>query len=143
VKILFDTSVLVSALVDQLPNHEPALDCFATYSASPHAGCCTTHAVAETYATLTALPMAARIRPLEARRLVEEGLVSRLDVLALTAADYSQALARVSDEGLFSGIIYDALHLIAAERHGCGRLYTYNVIDFKRIGSVTTSIVRP
>ena len=57
---LFDTSVLVAALVDQLGNHEAAFRALQRYTDGEHAGCCSTHALAECYATLTALPVATR-----------------------------------------------------------------------------------
>jgi len=135
-KVLFDTSALVTAVVDQLPNHEAALACFRRF-ALPGRGSrvaiCSTHAIAECYATLTALPMPRRIHPGEAARLVEENFLRHLEVVPLSAADYKTALARVVGLGLRSGTIYDALHSQCAERQGCGRIITYNTADFERL----------
>ena len=55
-KVFFDTSALVTAIVDQLPNHAVALACYhrlAQRRRGPQA-VCSTHALAECYATLTA-----------------------------------------------------------------------------------------
>jgi len=73
VKIYFDTSALVTALVDQLPNHENALSCLAS-ACRDHEAVTSTHALAEIYATLTALPLPRRIQPGEARAMIADGL---------------------------------------------------------------------
>ena len=142
-KVCFDTSVLVAAVVDQLANHESALACFARYTRGRHRGCCATHALAECYATLTALPLPRRVQPEEARMLVEENFLGRLEILELTRADYAAALARTSRLGLVSGIIYDALHLAAAERAGCQRLFTYDLAHFRSLQPLSTRVSAP
>jgi len=135
-KVLFDTSALVTAVVDQLPNHEAALTCYRTFALSRRQGrtaVCSTHAIAECYATLTVLPLSRRIHPGEASRLIEENFLRNIDVVPLSTADYRAALARVAGLGLRSGAIYDALHAQCAERHGCDRIITYNTADFARL----------
>lgn len=142
-KVLFDTSVLVSAMVDQLPRHQPALDCFVCYTSGRYSAVCSTHALAETYATLTALPLPRRILPDEARKLIETNVLSRLTVLELSWQDYENAIRRSAEVGLSSGIIYDALHLACAEKAGCQRLYTYNVAHFTRLEPLRVTITSP
>ena len=132
-KVCFDTSVLVAAVVDQLANHESACACFVQYSEGKHHGCCSAHALAECYATLTALPLPRKIQAAEARILIEENFIKRLEILELTQADYATALTRSSELGLVSGVVYDALHLVAAERASCQRIYTYNLVHFNRL----------
>jgi predicted nucleic acid-binding protein len=117
-KRFFDTSALVTAVVDQLPNHRAALACYTRLIQPRCPGpkpVCSTHALAECYATLTALPLARRIQSAEAARLIEENFLEHLDVVPLSTADYKTALARVSSLGLPSGAIYDALHVRCAE----------------------------
>ena len=65
-KASFDTSALVTVIVDQLPNHAVALACYrrlAQRRRGPQA-VCSTHALAECYATLTALPLPRRLKRL-------------------------------------------------------------------------------
>lgn len=151
-KAFFDTSVLVTAVVDQLPNHEAALACYRRFArpARParsatgqDVGFCSTHAMAECFATLTALPLERRILPAEALRLVRENFARMLTVAPLSGADYVDALERAGRLGLSSGVIYDILHLRAAERQGCSRLFTYNVADFKRLEPQGVEICTP
>jgi len=120
-------------LVEQLPRHAAAHAAFVHHTRGEHTACCSTHSLAEIYATLTALPLARRILPDAALRLIEANFSTRLTILALDASDYTHALRRVSTLGLASGIIYDALHLRAAENSGCERLYTYNLAHFNRL----------
>ncbi len=37
------------------------------------------------------------------------------------------------NRGLTGGIIYDALHLEAARKAGCARIYTYNLAHFRAL----------
>jgi len=143
VKVLFDTSVLVAAVVAELKSHEAALDCFIRYSAGNHEGYCTTHTLAECYATLTALPLRRRVQPAEARRLVIETIRKRLKIIALPETAYFHAVERVSELGLVSGVTYDALHLEAAESRGCRRLYTHNLRHFERLNPDGVQITAP
>lgn len=142
-RTLFDTSVLVAALVDQLGNHEAAFRALQRYTSGEHAGCCSTHAIAECYATLTALPVANRISPDEARLLIEDSVLGRLAVAPLAPADYRAVLRQVSMFGLASGAIYDALHAHCARKERVDQILTYNLSDFARfeLGSIT--IVAP
>ena len=129
--VLFDTAVIIPALVDQLPNHEAAFAAYARFSSDPERACCSTHALAECYAVLTTLPLPRRILPDEARRLVEESVSGRLDVIELGSADYAAAMEAVSSRGAGSGIVYDALHVQAAVKAGCTRIYSYNLPHFR------------
>lgn len=145
-KVLFDTSALVTAVVDQLPNHETALACYRKFIHPRRGGAtaiCSTHALAECYAALTALPLGRRIQPAEAQRLIEENFVRHLDVVSLSVADYKAALARVATLGLRSGAVYDALHARCAEQRRCDRIITYNVSDFERLKPPGIAITTP
>ena len=142
-RVLFDTSVLVPAVVDQLANHEAALDALLGYTAGAHSGYCSTHALAECYATLTALPLRRRILPAEARQLVEESLLGRLTAVPLTRDDYLDAVRRVSHGGLASGVIYDALHVRCAERIPVDRILTCNPADFERLRPAGIAVMAP
>ena len=132
-RVLFDTSVLVPAVVDQLANHEAALDALVAYTAGEHAGYCSTHALAECYATLTALPLRRRVLPAEARQLVEESILGRLTAVPLTRGDYIAAVRRCSHGGFASGVVHDALHICCAERIPVDRILTSNLADFERL----------
>ena len=132
-KVFFDTSVLVPALVDQLANHAAALELFVKYTSGRNQGHTSTHALAECYSVLTGLPLPRRVSTVEAKRLIDESIRARLHVVNLDDVDYAAAIERVTRDGLAGRIIYDALHAVAAEKAGCTRLYTYNVDHFRAV----------
>ena len=142
-RTLFDTSVLVPAVTDQLGNHEAALDALHRYTQGEHEGYCSAHALAECYATLTALPLRTRIVPEEARTLVEEDIVGKLVITELAADDYQSVLRWVADLGLASGSIYDALHMHYAQKVGADQVLTYNVWHFERFQLPGIAVTAP
>lgn len=136
-KSFLDASVLVPVVTDQLANHPVAFERFTRLLKEEGAVVCTSaHALAECYATLTALPLRRRISGPEALRLIEANFIPRLKVISLTQGEYHKALRLVAGLGRISGQIYDALHLIAARKEGCERLYTYNHRHFQGLDPV-------
>lgn len=141
--VFFDTSVLVPALVDQLANHPACFSVFRQYSSGENSACCSTHSLAECYSVLTALPISRKITTVEARILIEESILGTLRAVPLDDSDYRFAVRSVSDKGLSSGIVYDALHLAAARKAGCTRIYTYNIDHFTALGPEGIEITAP
>lgn len=142
-RVFLDTSVLVPALVDQLSNHQSAFAVFHPYTGDGNRGYCSTHALSETYSALTALPLPRRISSIEARMLIEESIFDRLEVVELDKGDYLNAIRNVSVRGLTSGIIYDALHVEAAKKASCSRIYTYNIDHFEALITEGISVSSP
>jgi len=128
--VFLDASVLVPAVTDQLSTHPNALACYAHHRQQGSVLCTSSHALAECYATLTALPLRRRISGPEALRLIEANFQKHLKVIPLSNSDYQKALRLVAGMGRISGQIYDALHMVAAIKGKCHRLYTYNLRHF-------------
>ena len=129
-------------MVDQLPHHEAAFACLAA-ACGENQAVTSTHALAETYATLTAMPLPRRIQPTEARAMVNDGLSAKLSVLELSALLYRRAIDRVAARGLASGAVYDALQLVCAEEASCQRLHTYNLGHFLRLAPQGIRVLAP
>lgn len=143
-KVFLDSSVLVPVVTDQLAAHPAAFECFSHLRREEGAVVCTTtHALAECYAILTALPLRRRISGPEALQLIEANFATRLKIISLTQADYLKALRLVAGLGRISGQIHDALHLAAAKKEGCERLYTYNHRHFQGFNAGGIRIVSP
>lgn len=141
--VFFDTSALVPVVTEQLANHVPAHGRFVEALKSGQAIHCSTHTLAECYATLTALPLPQRITGTEANRLIEANFSHRLNIVELSTADYRKALQLCADRGRTSGQVYDALHLIAALKAGCNRLFTYNLKHFQQLSTDSIEIASP
>ena len=142
-KVLIDTSVIVPALVDQLPNHQAALLALSEFTSEPNEAICSTHSLAECYAVLTALPLARRITPEEAHRLITESVAGRLTVRGPSKADYLEATGMIAQAGLISGAVYDALHVVVAKKSRCERILTYNLRHFRVLAPDPIAVVTP
>jgi predicted nucleic acid-binding protein len=132
VKVLFDTSVLVAAIVQSHVRHAEALPWLRRAKGGEVEFLVAAHTLAELYSVLTALPIRPRIVPGIAWRLVQENVESSATLVPLTVSDYSMTLRRISALGLSGGIVYDALIARAAEVSGAERLLTLNTADFRR-----------
>jgi len=130
---LLDTSVLVAALVAELPEHEEAAAVFREALSGEPSLHVSTHALAELYAVLTTLPLSPRISPGQAAELIRRNVLAKTRVISLGANDYEAVIDRMTRLGLSGGAIYDALHVHAAEKAQVNRLYTFNGRDFRRM----------
>jgi predicted nucleic acid-binding protein len=130
---LFDTSVLVAALVTGHPAHAQAFPWLHRAARGEIGMVVASHSLAELYAVLTSLPVRPRIGPAEARRLVRAEVESRATVVPLTSADYRTVLDRLAADDLRGGVTYDALIARVAEKAAVDRLLTLDADDFRRV----------
>lgn len=143
-RLYFDTSVLVSLAVAHHPHHHLAYAAFRQVTTSGHEGFVSAHGLAETFNTLTRLPITPMVHPTEAYRFVSETIVGNCAVVCLVEKDYLATLEAAAKTGLRGGVIYDALQLRCAEKARCDRIYTFNISDFVRIAPhLRKQIVRP
>lgn len=129
----FDTSVLIAALVAGHPDHARSFAYLEATLGGQAKLVTATHTLAELYATLTRLPLSPKIKPAQARQLIEVNVTRHGSLVALDAKDYLEVLARMAKLGLESGAIYDGLHVRAAEKAGAVQLLTLNARDFERM----------
>jgi hypothetical protein len=87
-----------------------------------------THALVETYRTLTTLRWP--IPPRAAHQLIA-GLQPRIRVTEIPRSVYSAALSEVARQGLAGPIVYDALHCLAARAGRAHRVVTRNASHFR------------
>ena len=133
--VIFDSSVLVAGLVAAHPSHAIVKPWLVAASVGRIVGAVSTHALAETWSVLTRLPMGTPITGDAAKRAIDR-LRDHLRVLPLVEMDYDAALSRCAERGLRSGAVFDALHLIAAERARADAVVTLNGADFRRLQEV-------
>ena len=132
-KILFDTSVLVAALVVNHPRHTVCISWLEQAISEAIEGYISTHTLAETYAVLTRLPLSPRIAPELAQRLMTENLRS-FKIISLIPEDYRSAIATMVNLNLTGGGIYDALIAQVALKASVDILLTLNPNHFTRLG---------
>lgn len=120
-----DSSVLVAALVEDEPNHEA---CLALLRGPRCAAW--SHALAETYSTLTGGRLGIRVAPALAAALVREQLEPRLALVDLPPSELAAALADAASAGARGGAAYDFLHLAAARRASADTFCTLDARAF-------------
>lgn len=132
-KILFDTSVLVAAIVVAHPMHSHAFPWLKRAKSREFVMLVAAHTLAELYAVLTTLPISPRITPDIARRLIHNDVESFAKIISLTSQDYLSIIKEMADSGLSGGIIYDALIVKAARKSIADKILTFNFSDFKEL----------
>jgi predicted nucleic acid-binding protein len=133
VKVYLDTNVLIAASVEEHQHHPQSFDLIKAVKEGALSGCIGTHGLVEFYSVITRAPFTPRVHPVEAGRLLEDNVMPYLELIALSAEDYKAVLHSCVDAGLTGGVVFDALHLYAAQKAGCDRIYTFNVRDFRSI----------
>lgn len=131
-RVLFDASILVAALVRSHGRHGVARPWLARAMRGELTPVVAAHTLAELHATLTVLPVRPRISPQTAERLREENLPESTEIIALTSEDYRAVIRRITDLGLAGGVVHDALIARAAEIGRVDRLVTLNQAHFRR-----------
>jgi len=144
VKVFFDTSTLVAALIKVHPAHAQALVHLQRVKAGIDAGLVAAHSLAELYAILTSFPIRPRISPETARRLIQHDVLDILEVVSLSDKDYVTLIDQLSAQGIAGGATYDALILQAAAQANADQVVTLNEKDFRRLRpDLTDRIVHP
>jgi predicted nucleic acid-binding protein len=142
--VFLDTSVLVASLVQRHPHHARAMPVIRGILKRKDRGHIAAHGLAETYAVLTALPVAPRIGPDAAGKLLAENIFPNLRAVALTAREYERVVTEAADEGITGGAVYDAIQIACASKIGADRIYTFNVTHFRRLApSLADRIAAP
>lgn len=132
-KTLFDTSIIVSGIVESHPMHAKCLPWLQRAKTGEVECIVVSHSLAETYAVLTTLPVKPRVSPLVAQRLIDTNLRAMARMVPLTIADYWNTIQRMTEMGLSGGTIYDALIAAVARRLSVDKLLTLNADDFRRV----------
>ena len=126
-------------MVEEEEHHDAALKALAS-SADAFTS---THAIAETFATLTSGRLEVQLTPDEATEVIDANIVRRLKVVELGLSDYQQAMRNSQTVGARGGAIFDMLHLQAARRGAAKRILTINVRHFQIFAPDLKSIISP
>jgi predicted nucleic acid-binding protein len=132
-KTLFDTSVIIAALVESHPMHKRAFPWLKMAKAKKFEMIVASHTIAELYAVLSTLPIKPRISPLNARKLISENIEPIGKIVSLTPEEYKSVINQISELALVGGITYDALIAKVAKKLKVERLLTLNIDDFHRV----------
>jgi len=140
-KALFDSNVLVSALVETHPFHLKAIKWLTEVKENKITGVISAHSLAEIYSTLTNLPIYPKISPNLAHNLIYQNILPIFDFVELTVEDYKTVLNIASQNQIIGGTIYDALIAHAAHKAQVDKLLTFNTKHFKKAYPLIADIV--
>lgn len=140
-KVLFDTSVLVAALVISHPKHSICFPRLKEAESRQVQGLISTHSLAETYSVITRLPVSPRITPGQAQSMIV-GISPQLEIIPLLSNDYLAVIAQMVALNLPGGGIYDALIAQAALKAKADLLLTLNFDPFTCLGSAIANLVQ-
>jgi predicted nucleic acid-binding protein len=129
----FDTSVLVPAAVTAHQHNGPALAVLEELVSRRHNGVISAHSLTEVYSVLTRTPFKPPLYPSEARQIIEQMILPRMELVTLTAKEYREVVLRCAASGWAGGKVHDAVQLRCAQKAGCDRIYTFNVKDFRAL----------
>lgn len=127
-RILFDSNVLISALIENHVNHRSSrqlLDRAIQLGLGPSIS---THGLAETYAQLTSIPQL-RVSPHVAVASMMRD-IERMSIVSLDPQDYKHCLAESRRLSISGGRIYDLLHVVAASKVNADFIATWNAKHF-------------
>jgi predicted nucleic acid-binding protein len=133
VKVLFDTSTLVAALVVNHPQHESCFPYLQQAKNQEIQGFIATHTLAELYAVLTRLPLKPPISPTIAQHLIDENFKT-FQILPLITHDYYKVIEMMVVKNIVGGGIYDALIAQVVFKEDIDQILTLNPNHFIRLG---------
>ena len=140
-KVLFDTSVLVPAIVTRHAQHDVCWRWLEDARSAQFQGVVSTHTLTELYSVLTRLPYRPVISSSIAQRQIRENLQD-FEKVALEMNDYDAAIDRMTLLNLPGGRIFDALIAQAAVKASVDVLLTLNPKHFVRLGEEVSSILQ-
>jgi predicted nucleic acid-binding protein len=140
-KVLYDTSVLIAALLSGHSNHSVAFPSLRKAREGEIQGYLSTHSLAELYSVMTRLPEPLRVSPSDVQAVTSD-LLKYVEAVPLLAEDYQAAIAQMVVLKLPGGGIFDALIAQAALRAKVDYLITLNPKDFTRLGEAIAILVK-
>lgn len=136
-KAAFDTSVLVAALVPSHVHHARAYPWLNAVGSGALSGVVSAHALAEMFSVMTKIPLSPPITPAQGAQMIE-----RLRPFFLVVEEdegvAAAAVARCAAVGAATGAVFDAIHIVTAERAGVDVVVTFNERHFRRLSTTTT-----
>lgn len=140
---LSDSSVLVAAMAVDHPQHAHSFQWLRDVKNGKIHAAISTHTLAESFSSLTVLPITPPLTPPHARDLIQRNVLGFFQLVSLGKRDYRRAMDRVAEKNLKSGAIYDALIFEAALKIRASHLVTWNRRHFERLSQGEVLIVTP
>lgn len=132
-KYIFDTSVLISAIIESHPKHEYCLNLLKKAKDKSIVAAISNHTLMEIYAVLTSLPIRPKIGSELALRIIKKDIMEIFVKINYSSEDYESILQILSKNNITGGSTYDGLIFFALKKSGAHYFVTLNKKDFLRI----------
>ena len=140
-KVYFDTPLLVAAYIARHPHYSQSLRAFDEVSAGTIKGVISAHGLAESFSVLSRAPYLPLIRPHDVWLYLANDVLPVFDLVSLTVSEYREVVESCARNGWPGGRVYDALHVQAARKSGCERIYTFNLKHFHQVAPDLRDII--
>lgn len=134
-KVFFDTSVLLAAVLEEHESHGRAFAALERVHLGKDGGLIGAHTLAELYSALTRMPAPFRHSPNEALLSIEENVLKHFQIVTLSGSDYVEVIQNAASRGIQGGTTYDALLLRTATKANAGRILTLNLKHFQAVAA--------
>jgi predicted nucleic acid-binding protein len=141
VKVLFDTNVVICAVLASHPMYPRCLPWLRRVQTGEIEGVLSLHSLAEIYSVLTKLPLPQRVTAMAAQQIISRNL-SMFVMVGLAFEDYQAAIDRAVQARVISGGVFDALIAQTALKAEVDVLITLNAKDFMRLGEAIDRLVQ-
>ena len=127
-KVYIDTNVIVADAIADHKHKANATSLFEEIQARRWTPIISSHGLAEVYSN----PYGSAISPAKAWQIIEENVLAFFETEPLTRSDFTKILRESAAVGWSGGRVYDAIHVHAARKAKCDRIYTSNPQDFRQ-----------
>ena len=131
--VYIDTEIVVADAIRSHLHHAAATSLIEQIQRRRWIPVVSAHGLAEIFAVLTRTPFPRRMSPAEAWQIIQENVLQLFEIQSLSRADYTEVVRACAAQSLGGGQVFDAIHVQAARKAKCGRIYTFNLDDFRRI----------
>jgi predicted nucleic acid-binding protein len=138
VRVYFDTSALVAALVQQERDHAASLREFRTSTPK----LTSTHGLAELFATLTSGRLPVQFTPAQAEQSIQPNILGAFEIVPILLDSYLRVIAECGRVGARGGGFFDVLHLQAARIGRADEIITLNETHFRIFAPDLRDIIR-
>lgn len=133
-KVYLDTNIIVADAVSSHVHHARAAALLQQIESRRWTPVLVAHGLAEIYSVLTRTPYQPRITPAQAWQIIEQNVLASFEIEALGRGEYSRVVKECAAQGWSGGRIHDVLHIAAARKAQCSRIYTFDVAHFCQLG---------
>ncbi len=143
-KVLLDTSILVAALFQNHASHALAIEWLRRAQKQELRAVIAAHTLAEVYAVLTRLPVKPPISSATAWAALQTEVLPYVEVIALSADEYRDAVEQLAARNIGGGQTYDALIAKAALVAEADHLVTLNARHFRAVSAdIAARVIDP